>query len=272
MPTQSRLGSTPSEGVVVPIPAGTAPKLRKPAYAVGAVDHALVTLDMLAHRPLVRLTELALELGIGRATAHRLLQMMVYRGFAVQNADRSYAAGPSLTAARRPEDLHDVEQLRSWLRPHLEQAAHRLAETVHLKVLVGIEALCIDSVEGSRPLHTDAARGSRYPAEYVSGGLALLAALPEAELRRRYAGRPADTMLGLLKVLATTRHRGFGLVVGEGKAGITSIASLVLDGDGRPLAAITSSAPSMRLSRVQTVHTAEVLHEVAGAARRQRWH
>lgn len=247
-------------------PAGSDKTPRRPAYAVGAVDHALMTLDLLVRRPTVRLTELAAELGIGRATAHRLLRMMVYRGFAVQNPDRTYSAGPALFRARRPDDAHDLRQLQSWFRPYLEEVGHRLGETVHLKVLIGIEAVCLDSVEGTRPLRTDGARGMRFPAEHMSGGLALLAGLSKTDLRRRYAGRPSDTMTALEGILATTRRRGFGLVIGEGHSGITSVASLVRDSAGRPLAAVTCSAPTMRLGRAQTMSTAEVLHATAQAA------
>lgn len=239
----------------------------KPAYAVGAVDHALMALDLLARRPIIRLTDLAVELTIGRATAHRLLQMLVFRGYAVQNADRSYSAGPMLLRVGPPADGPSAQQLRTSVRPHLERASRALGETVHMKVLVGIEAVCLDSVVGSRSLHTPNAREARFPAEQVSAGLALLAALPGEDLRRRYAGRPADSLAGLQRLLAGTRNRGFGLIVGEGRAGITSVATLLFGPDHRPVAALSCSAPSLRMNPTQTHHVVGVLRSSADLAR-----
>lgn len=253
------------------VEAHDATSLRKPAYAVDSIDHALMTLDMLARRPQIRLTELAAELHIGRATAHRLLQMMLFRGFAVQNLDRSYAAGPALLARHQPNHSDEMQRLRTGMRPHLEAASATLQDTTHLKVLIGIEAVCLDSVEGSFPLHTPSSRGARYPAEYVSGGLLLLATLRAEELKRRFAGRPDESMAGLQRILVSTRLRGFGLIVDEGRAGISSVASLILDRDGQAVAAISCSAPRMRMAGTQTIATANVLRATAEAARAAMW-
>jgi hypothetical protein len=73
--------------------------MQRPAYAVESIDHTLAALELLTQREAIRLSDLAGELGIGRATAHRLLRMLVYRGFALQRPDRSYAIGPALTRA-----------------------------------------------------------------------------------------------------------------------------------------------------------------------------
>lgn len=238
----------------------------KPAYVVGAIDHALMALDLLGRRPSLRVTDLAAELAIGRATAHRLLQMLVFRGYAVQNGDRSYSAGAMMMRAVASPDGLVAEQRRAAVLPHLVNAGQALGETVHLTVLVGIEAVCLESVLGSRSLHTPSARDARYPAEHVSAGLALLASLPREDLCRRYAGRPAESMAGLQRLLASTRQRGFGLIVGEGGAGVTSVATLLFADRHRPVAAISCSAPTLRISRAQTARVFEVLRAAADAA------
>ena len=109
--------------------------MQRPAYAVESIDHTLAALELLTQREAMRLSDLADELGIGRATAHRLLRMLVYRGFALQKPDRSYTAGPSLTAARQRAR---TQNLRSWLYPSLRLAHDRLEESVQLQVLRGL--------------------------------------------------------------------------------------------------------------------------------------
>ena len=43
------------------------------------------------------MSEAAERLGVARSTAHRLLSMLLYRDFAVQDEDRRYDAGPVLS-------------------------------------------------------------------------------------------------------------------------------------------------------------------------------
>ncbi|WP_217697451.1 helix-turn-helix domain-containing protein [Nocardia donostiensis] len=43
----------------------------------------------------------AQRIGVAASTAHRLLQMLIYRDFAVQEPDRFYRVGPLLELAAR---------------------------------------------------------------------------------------------------------------------------------------------------------------------------
>jgi len=57
--------------------------IERPAYLLESVDNALKLLQMLRDVGALRLKEAAEELHIAPSTAHRLLAMLVYRGFAV---------------------------------------------------------------------------------------------------------------------------------------------------------------------------------------------
>src|SRR5256885_13256667 len=70
----------------------------KPPYALQSVDHALQLLQMLRDNGSLRVSEAAQELGTARSTAHRLLAMLVYRDFAVQDEARKYLPGAALSA------------------------------------------------------------------------------------------------------------------------------------------------------------------------------
>jgi DNA-binding IclR family transcriptional regulator len=65
-----------------------------PAYAIASVDHALRLAVLLQLEGPVTVSAAAERLGVARSTAHRLLTMLVYRDFAVQDEDRRYRAGP----------------------------------------------------------------------------------------------------------------------------------------------------------------------------------
>src|SRR2546430_14062001 len=70
----------------------------KPPYPLQSVDHALQLLQILRDNGSLRVSEAAQELGTARSTAHRLLAMLVYRDFAVQDEARNYLPGPALSA------------------------------------------------------------------------------------------------------------------------------------------------------------------------------
>jgi DNA-binding IclR family transcriptional regulator len=61
------------------------PRRATPAYRLSSVDHALELLLLFRSRPALRVSEVAAELDVARSTAHRLLGMLVYRQFAVQD-------------------------------------------------------------------------------------------------------------------------------------------------------------------------------------------
>jgi IclR family transcriptional regulator, acetate operon repressor len=235
--------------------------MQRPAYAVDSIDHTLAALELLTQREAMRLSDLADELGIGRATAHRLLRMLVYRGFALQKPDRSYAAGPSLTAARQRAR---TQNLRSWLSPSLRLAHDRLDESVQLQVLSGADVVTVESIE--RPgTERQLLRGARLPAERSAGGLVLLAQLPASETRARFAHLPQRSLAQLDRALTTTRRQGFGHTAetpGTAGTDAVSVSVPVFDHDGRPAAALTCTAPSARLLRPRAAEAIAVLRAV----------
>ena len=73
-----------------------------PPYAIASVDHALRLAAMLQLEGGLTVSEVAGRLGVARSTAHRLLAMLVYRDFAVQDENRLYRAGPCSSSRRTP--------------------------------------------------------------------------------------------------------------------------------------------------------------------------
>ena len=243
----------------------------QPAYAIDSVDHALQLLLLLQRQERLRVTDAAAELGVARSSAHRLLSMFRYRGFAVQHPDRSYGPGPVFHQAglgpRPPADI------RAVARPHLEWLRQQVDETAHLMVLAGRSVAFLDSVETAQALRVGTRAGAIMPAHLTSGGKALLAELSLAELAAIFPdGPPADgtapaaDIAGFHKALMTVRRRGYGINVGESERGITAVGACVRDPAGRAVAAITVSAPSLRLPRGRIPRFAELVRSAAARA------
>jgi IclR family transcriptional regulator, acetate operon repressor len=235
-----------------------------PPYAIESVDNALKLLVLLQRRGQLRVSDAAADLGVARSTAHRLLAMFRYRGFATQNSDKSYSPGPVFAragfGARAPLDIRAVS------RPHLEWLNGRLDETVHVMVLAGTDVAFIGSVEASQALRVGSRAGFTMPAHLTSGGKALLAELTAGELAAIFpGGPPADTrfgsadLAGFHRALQTVRRRGYGVNLGESERGIHAVGACVHGPGRRAVAALTVSAPSVRLPRSRIPEIAEAL-------------
>lgn len=224
----------------------------KPPYAIESVDNALRILQVLRDSGQVRVSEVAAELGIARSTAHRLLAMLVYRDFAVQAEDRSYRAGPALSAA--PLRGEPAQRLRQVMRPHMEALRDQVAETVNLTVRLGIQTRFLHTVESAQVLRVGDRQGTVLPAWKTSGGKALLAELPDARLTallRGVNGRPPEGMTAaerraLVSELRLIRDQGYAENIEQSESGVCAIGLCVRDQLGGPVAALSVSVPSVR--------------------------
>ena len=147
-----------------------------PTYAIASVDHALRLATMLQLEGTLTVADAAERLGVARSTAHRLLQMLVYRDFAVQDGARAYHAGPVLQLAEHSRSQTSL--LRAAALPQMRRLSEVLDESVNLTVRIGGTVRFIASVESRQALRVGSREGMVFPAYRTSGGLLLLAELP----------------------------------------------------------------------------------------------
>ncbi|WP_182909177.1 IclR family transcriptional regulator [Microbispora sp. H13382] len=243
----------------------------RPDYAVSSVDHALRLALLLQQEGPMRSSELASRLKIARSTAHRLLAMLVYRGFAQQNEDRRYDAGPAL----RPIGLNStqVAELRAFAMPHLQTLRDTTGETVNLQVLSGLHVRFIACVESTHLLKVGDREGQLFPAWDISGGRVLLAALPPEELVERLTAEPEfdpSQLDSLLKILDMVRRRGFAINDQHKRTerGVTAVARAVRQPNEEVIAAMSLAMPTSRFRRDQLSRlNAEIASTVAAVER-----
>ncbi len=242
----------------------------RPAYLIESVDKALRLLHLFAETDRIRVSDAASLLGVAPSTAHRLLAMLQYHGFAARDRrTRDYLPGPSLTRI----GLAASKQLglRALARPIMQQLASEVGETVGLGTLQGTDVLYVDGVDGGQVLRIAARTGALIPAHCIAMGKALLATRPADQL---LALDPSDTLtaltersitkrIELLAQLGAIRRRGYAESVGESEDGVASIAAPVFDAAGAPCAAIGISAPA---TRATPAHVADWLPRLRAAA------
>jgi DNA-binding IclR family transcriptional regulator len=140
--------------------------------------------------------------------------------------------------------------------PVLEALVGRCGETGHVAVLDGIEVVTVAVVDGWRSVRMHSTVGKRSPAHATAIGKALLAALPEAEVRRRYGRRALErrtektigSVPALLEHLAEVRAKGWAADGEELEAGSRCVAAPVADHTAAVVGAVGLSGPSDRIT------------------------
>jgi IclR family transcriptional regulator, acetate operon repressor len=253
----------------------------KPPYALESVDNALRLVQLVRDHGRIRVSEAAQELGIARSTAHRLLAMLVYRGFAVQDETRGYVPGAAL--GPMPALGGQLRQLRASIHPYLDELCERVGETVSLVVRVGTQARFLASVESTQVLHVGDRAGTVLPAAKTSGGKALLAELSPAQLRALY--RPKEGPDGasrsgplspqdwdrLGKELDRVRATGYSVNHEETEVGVCAVGVALHDPTGLGIAALSVAVPTVRYRATRTVALAKEIQEVVESAERGLW-
>lgn len=238
------------------------------SYPIESVENAARVLLMLRTQPILRVAEVAVELGIARSSAHRMLTTLQSQGLLRQDpATRSYAAGPQLVQIGVA--VMGATDLRAEARPTIEKLSQDLGETVHLIVLDGSSIVFLDGVEGHFAIRAAERTGDRAPAHASAAGKVLLAALTHDQLRERYpSGRIAggtdhakSSRRALEDELEVVRAQGFATNLGESELGLHALAVPLPDGVGAVRAAISLSGPSLRLTEDKMLEHVNVLLE-----------
>ncbi|MEV0183188.1 IclR family transcriptional regulator [Streptomyces sp. NPDC050625] len=227
------------------------PFKKPPPYAIASVDHALRLAAVLQLEGPMSVSQAAERLGVARSTAHRLLSMLVYRDFAVQDDNRVYRAGPVLELGTYSQS--QTSRLRKAALPHLRRLADAVGETANLSIRTGDTVRFIASVESEQALRVGSREGMVFPAHRTSTGQLMLAGLDEGQLEEmyapeRYQDRPGErpNLRVLRGQLARVRRSGFAVNYGFSESGLIAVGVLIHDRAGVPVAGVSVALPSTR--------------------------
>lgn len=151
-----------------------------------------------------------------------------------------------------------IEQydLRDRAQPHLRRLVAVTEETAHLCVLEAARVIYIDKIEPARSVRMITRIGASNPVHCTSVGKAILAFLPEeraAEVVRRirferFTHRTIATPEALKVEMEKTHRRGYAVDDEELEEGLRCIAVPLLDAQRMPVAAVSISGPSFRVT------------------------
>jgi DNA-binding IclR family transcriptional regulator len=220
------------------------------ASPVQSVDRAVTVLEILAREGEAGVTEIAVELGVHKSTAFRLVAALENRGLVAQHMDRGkYRLGVGILrlAGATTARLDLVQESR----PICERLAQEAGETINVAVLADGFVLYLDQVAGPSALQTRNWAGQRLDLHATSNGKVLLAYLPDARVAEpleRYTEHTVVDLADLEKQLDEVRRCGYATTVDELEFGLTAVAAPIRNLEGRVIAALSASGPSFRLT------------------------
>lgn len=217
------------------------------------------------------LVEICDRTGYPRSTAHRLLSAMREHGLLDRSGDSDrYRLGLKLFEFGNTV-LANME-LHREARPFIDTLGHLSAQTVHLAVFDGRDAVVVHRGGPVQDKDTSLNLIESAPAHCTSVGKAILAYQSARVVERLIAsGLPRFTdgtitdPETLRNHLAAIRERGYAVDDGEHQPGLRCVGAPIRDQTGRVFAAISVSGPSWRLSLEQTGNLAKIVIHNADA-------
>lgn len=229
---------------------------RRDTTQVQAINRALTLLEAMSRSPQgIALTALAEQVDLAPSTTHRLLKSLEQMRFVQHDDERSlwligvnaFAVGNAFLEAR---------DFVAIARPFMRRLMEESGESVNLAVLDGDTAVYLSQVECREMMRALARPGGKAPLHSSAVGKALLAARP-AEERRALVGRLTLTAFtektiarpdALLDALDDSAARGWAVDDEEYALGLRCVAAALYNEHGEPVAAVSLSGPSARVT------------------------
>src|SRR5262245_39695097 len=238
---------------------------------VQSVDRALSIIETLAEDDEgYRLSDLAIRTGLSTSTVHRLLATLESRRFVqFDRAESKWHVGArsftvGATFARR-------RNFSAQAVPYLRKLRDLTRETANLAVVDDEFIIVLTRMESREIMRSLTKVGGRVAMVTSGVGKAVLATYSDEEVAAiiRHHGMPRLTEKSivrpsdLFKELATIRKQGFAIDDEEACLGLRCIAAVVYNDCSEPLAAISVSGMTSRLTDDRLPQLGQTVREVA---------
>ena len=226
---------------------------KNPIQVAGRLFQAL---ERLADTGSIGLMDLSATLSLNKTTAHRVLNSLIYMGYAKQDpATGKYE--PTFKIVDIANRIMSKVDIVQTVRPYLRKLMEASGETVHFVERDGTDAVYIDKVESfNNGMQMVSRIGSRIPL-YCSGvGKAMLAQMDSWEAEEVWNASGVSPLTEhtitdygkFQQELAQIQQRGSALDNEENQIGVRCIACSLKDPAGIPKYAFSISAPTSRMN------------------------
>ncbi|MFP4015649.1 MAG: IclR family transcriptional regulator [Halanaerobiales bacterium] len=200
------------------------------------------------------LSSISNNLSLNISTVHRLINTLAKLGYVEQDEKGLYKIG--LSAYNIADILIEDFNLKKTVHPYLKEIVDSCNETCNLVALENNQVVYLDQIESTNMVRMFAKEGSRGEAYCTGSGKALLANLPDNELReyinttklRRFTENTITDPDKLYEELRIIREQGYALDLEEKEIGVRCVAAPLFDKNDRLMGAISVSGPCSRIT------------------------
>jgi IclR family transcriptional regulator, acetate operon repressor len=221
------------------------------------------------------LAELAAGTHLPKSTLKRLVAPLIDEGLLQQNAGTGGYSLGAFAAYLGGQYLESLD-IREVGRPILEALTAETSETAHLVIRDGLEVVYIDKVDSPNPVRMHSRIGNRLPLYCTATGKAILSQLPPHVLDETVAhGLPKltpNTITDpdeLRRAVENARADRYAVDNGENEVAIRCAGAAILDQSRRPIAALSVSAPKVRVSDSRLTELGELVRNAAAELSKQ---
>lgn len=207
------------------------------------------------YEPELGVSEIAAKLSMYKSTVYRTLKTLEQYGFVIQNIQNSkYRLGFKLF------DLGNVVisrlEVRDVAHPFMQSLCAKTRETIALNVMDNDERVCVEKVESTESIKNVIPIGYRNAIYLSAAGKALLAYLPENQIRRiinkqplklTALGKPVETEI-LFKELQLISKQGYAWSNSEVSLGASAVAAPIHNHTNSVIASISMHGPEQRFN------------------------
>lgn len=243
--------------------------------SIQVIDRMMKLLNVLAaHAEPIGLKQLASQTGLHPSSAHRILGVMVEKGFAERVEPGSYQLGIKLLELGNL--VKDRLNVRQAALPFMQKLRDELGETVNLTLRQGDEIVYVERVSGGKSMmRVVQVIGTRAPLHITAVGKIFLAqdGLHGCEEYARRSGMPAFTKntitsaQKLAEAVKEASRAGFAIDDEEAEKGVCCIGAGIYDSAAKVVAGLSVSAPADRVNfkwAGKVKETAEEISRVLG--------
>ena len=196
---------------------------------------------------LLTLTKIANLSNLNKTTTQRFLHTLCSLGYLNREEGKRYSLGTKILSLGF--SFLNSSNLRTMVKPYLDEFSCELNKTVNLAVLDNLEILFLYRKEVKKFLNHDLQAGSKLPAYCTASGKILLAGLSDEELNKRISEmefyqvspKTITSKDRLWEEIIKTRKRGYSICDQELSMDLYSLAVPLINVQGKIVAAFNVS-------------------------------
>ena len=223
---------------------------------IQSVSRAVAILRCFADTQEVGLTDLARQTNLHKSTVAGIVNTLKYEGILESDGNNgSLHLGTELVriSANAKRDLKEIA------KPFMKDLLMQTGETISLAARNGTNIVFLEQVESPHSLKFSTRLGGCYPFYCTGMGKAIFSCLPMEEAEKAYySSKPVTLTKNTCKTFDELRDKliqakanGYAIDNCEWEADLRAVAAPILNKSGYPVAALSVSGPSSRVSEAK---------------------